>query len=118
MFACRNDSCTLADGRIVLHRTRRGLRAKRRRSGLEVKRGRVRSPFKAGRRRLSQRSAVNENSRRPEGRRLSDASGDDVSVDTRFVGVGGDGLVGFEVQIALDRKPEIAANGAKSARLT
>ncbi len=31
------------------------------------------------------------------------ASSDDVSVGTRFVGVGGDGFVGFEVQIALDR---------------
>jgi hypothetical protein len=30
------------------------------------------------------------------------ASGDDVTAGTRFVGVGGDGFVGFEVQVALD----------------
>ena len=35
-------------------------------------------------------------------RRPKSPSGDDVSAATRFVGVGGDCFVGFEVQIALD----------------
>jgi hypothetical protein len=36
-------------------------------------------------------------------------SSDDVSAGTRFVGVGGDGFIGFEVQVALDGKSEFAA---------
>jgi len=41
------------------------------------------------------------------------ASSDDVAAGTRFVGVGGDGFIGFEVQVALDGKSEFAARGAK-----
>jgi len=41
------------------------------------------------------------------------ASTDDATVRTRFIGVGGDGFVGFEVQVALDGKAEFAAHGAK-----
>jgi hypothetical protein len=36
-----------------------------------------------------------------------------VSALARFVGKGGDGLVGFEVKVAFDRKAEFAAHGAK-----
>jgi len=41
-------------------------------------------------------------------------SSDDVSAGTRFVGVGGDGFIGFEVQVALDGKSESAAHGDSS----
>ena len=41
------------------------------------------------------------------------ASSDDVSVVTRFVGVGRNRFVGFEVQVALDREAQFAAYGAK-----
>ena len=46
-------------------------------------------------------------------RRPKAASGDDVSVRTRFVGVNRNRFVGFEVEVAFDRKPEFAADGAK-----
>ncbi len=36
-----------------------------------------------------------------------------MSARTRLIGVGGDGFIGFEVQVALDRKSEFAARGAK-----
>ena len=39
-----------------------------------------------------------------------------MSADPRFVGVGRYGLIGFEVQIALDREPELAAVGAEFAK--
>ena len=39
-------------------------------------------------------------------------SSDDVSAGARFVSVGGDGFVGFEVQVALNGKTEFAAHGA------
>jgi len=39
-----------------------------------------------------------------------------VSAGARFVGVGGDGFVGFEVQVAFKGKSELAANGATSKR--
>jgi len=42
-----------------------------------------------------------------------DLLSDDMSARTRLVGVGGDGFVGLEVQVALDRKAEFAAHGAK-----
>ena len=38
---------------------------------------------------------------------------DDVTTVTCFVGVGGDGFVGGEVQVAFDRKAEFTAYGAK-----
>ena len=44
---------------------------------------------------------------------MSVASRDDASAAAGFVGVGGDGSVGFEVKVALDRKTEFAAYGAK-----
>ena len=44
---------------------------------------------------------------------MNGASSDDVSVRTRFVGVGGDGFAGFEVQVAFDRKAEFAPDAAK-----
>ena len=44
---------------------------------------------------------------------VSVASSDDVTEGTRFVGVGGDGFVGFEVQVAFDWKPKFAAHGPK-----
>ena len=42
---------------------------------------------------------------------MSGASSDDVTVRTRIVGVGRNRCVGFEVQVALDRKAEFAAQG-------
>ncbi len=44
---------------------------------------------------------------------MSVALSDDVSVRTRLLGVGGDRFVSFEVQVALDRKAEFTAYGAK-----
>ena len=41
------------------------------------------------------------------------ASSDDVTAATSLVGVGGDGFVGFEVQVAFDRKTEFAPDAAK-----
>jgi hypothetical protein len=49
----------------------------------------------------------------PKAGGVSNASSDDVSVRTSFVGVGGDGFVSFEVQIALDQEPQFAAYGAR-----
>ena len=40
-------------------------------------------------------------------------SSDDVSARTRVVSVGRNRFVGFEVQVALDGKSELAAHGAK-----
>jgi len=42
-----------------------------------------------------------------------DPSSDDPTVRARFVGVGGEGFVGLEMFIALDRMAEFAAHGAK-----
>ena len=44
---------------------------------------------------------------------MSGASSDDVTVRTRFVGVGGDRFVGDEVKVALNGESEFAAHGAK-----
>jgi hypothetical protein len=41
------------------------------------------------------------------------ASSDNVTARARFIGVDGDGFIGFEVQVALDGKSELAAHGAK-----
>jgi hypothetical protein len=41
------------------------------------------------------------------------ASRDDAAVRTRFAGVGAQGLVGFEVHVAFDGKPERAAEVAE-----
>ena len=49
----------------------------------------------------------------PEAGGVSVASSDDATVRTRFVGVGGEGFVSLEVQVALDRESEFAADGAK-----
>ncbi len=49
----------------------------------------------------------------PEAGGVRVASSDDVSAGTRFVGVGGDGFIGLEVQVALDRETQFAAQGAK-----
>jgi hypothetical protein len=50
-------------------------------------------------------SAISTNrAARPKAGGVSVASSDDASVRTRFVGVSADGLVGFEVRVALDWK--------------
>jgi hypothetical protein len=40
-------------------------------------------------------------------------SSDDVTARARFISVGGNGFIGFEVQVALDGKPDLTADGAK-----
>ena len=46
-------------------------------------------------------------------RRPKSPLGDNATALTRLVGVGGDGLVSVEVQIALDWESELAAHGAE-----
>ncbi len=64
------------------------------------------------------RGCVNDPARRrsaagPQAGGVSVASRDDASAAARFVGVGGDWFVGFEVQVALDGETKFAAHGAK-----
>jgi hypothetical protein len=44
---------------------------------------------------------------------VSGGSSDDVSAGARFVGVCRNRFIGFEVQVAFDRKPEFVSYGAK-----
>jgi len=53
---------------------------------------------------LSERPGKTKKRHRPEGRRRERASSDDVPALSGFVGVSGDGFVGFDVFVALDGK--------------
>ncbi len=62
---------------------------------------------------MARKSAQCERAADPKAGGVNVASSDDATTRTRLVGVGGDGFVGFEVNVALDRKSEFAAHGAK-----
>ena len=59
------------------------------------------------------KSGESEKAADPKAGGVNVASGDDAPAGARFIGVDGDGLVGFEMHVALERKAEFAAHGAK-----
>jgi hypothetical protein len=63
----------------------------------------LKRPWAVGFCRAAPKTGQSEKAADPKAGGVSGASSDDVTAVTRFLGVGGDRFVGFEVQVALDR---------------